>query len=132
MSAYSPISPWSRLPDPPPDRPSSGIDTGVRIGPQFQSSPGGPGQMSNWDRCNWCGMPRSSHGMNWSCPAGETSRGRRFVVFVGVAGVLALIGIVLLASTSQTRSTVGTLGAAVLLSGLVVLICTGTIVSRRG
>ncbi len=132
MSAYSPISPWSRLPDSPPGpRSSSGIDTGVRIGPQFQRSPGSPGQLSNLDRCNWCGMPRSSHGMNWTCPAGDASRGTRFVTFVCVAGVLALMGIGLLAATSQTSSSVGSVGAAVLLSGLVLLICTGTIIGRR-
>ena len=132
MSAYSPISPWSRLPGTPPGAASSSIDTGARIGPQFQASPGSPGQLSNLDRCNWCGMPRSSHGMNWSCPAGDTSRSKRFVVFVCLSGVLALIGIGLLAATSQTASSMGSLGAAVLLSGLVLLVCTGTITRRRG
>jgi hypothetical protein len=137
MSAHSPISPWSRLPGSPP-RPgasgsaSSGIDTAVRIGPQFQVMYGASGQVSNWDRCNWCGMPRSSHGIDWSCPAGNTTRGTRFVAFVCAAGVLALIGIGLLVSSSQTSSSLGSLGAAVLLSGLVMLICTGTIISRRG
>jgi hypothetical protein len=132
MSAYSPISPWSRLPSTPPGAALSSVDTGARIGPQFQASPGSPGQLSNLDRCNWCGMPRSSHGVNWSCPAGDTSRGKRFALFVCGAGALALIGVGLLASTSQTASSAGSLGAAVLLSGLVLLVCTGTITGRRG
>lgn len=132
MSAYSPISPWSRLPDSPSSRGQGGIDVGARTGPQFQASPGSPGRVSNLDRCNWCGMPRSSHGMNWSCASAEASRGRHFVTFVILAGVLALIGVGLLVATSQTASSLGTLGAAVLLSGLVLLICTGTIICRRG
>jgi hypothetical protein len=133
MSAYSPISPWKRLPG--ASAVSSGspvVDERVRIGPQFATPPGAPGRLSNWDRCNWCGMPRSSHGINWSCPSASTTRGKHFAVFVGVAGALTVIGIGLLMATSQTSSSLGSLGAAVLLSGLVVLICTGTIVSRRG
>jgi hypothetical protein len=132
MSSYSPISPWSRVPGSAPGRGSADIDVRARTGPQFQAAPGSPARVSNLDRCNWCGMPRSSHGMNWSCPSAETSRGTRFVTFVIVAGVLALIGIGLLVATSQTSSSLGTLGAAVLLSGLVLLVCTGTIVCRRG
>ena len=132
MSAYSPISPWSRQPESPSGPILSSTETKAPIGPQFQGSPGSPGQLSNLDRCNWCGMPRSSHGMNWSCPAGDSSRGTRFAVFVSVAGALALIGIGLLAVTSRTASSAGSLGAAVLLSGLVLLVCTGTITSRRG
>lgn len=137
MSAYSPISPWRRVPGLPPGAAaaassSSGVDTRRRIGPQFSVAPGSRTQLSNWDRCNWCGMPRSSHGINWSCPSAGTTRGTRFAVFVGVAGVLAVIGIALLATTSQTRSSLGSLGAAVLLAGLVTLICCGTIISRRG
>ena len=133
MSAYSPISPWKRLPGASPV--SSGspvVDERVRIGPQFATPPGAPGRLSNWDRCNWCGMPRSSHGINWSCPSAHTTRGRHFALFVGLAGALAVIGIGLLMATSQTSSSLGSLGAAVLLTGLVTLICTGTIVSRRG
>ena len=132
MSAYSPISPWSRQPESPSGPILSSTETKAPIGPQFQGSPGSPGQLSNLDRCNWCGMPRSSHGMNWSCPAGDSSRGTRFAVFVSVAGALALIGIGLLAVTSRTASSAGSLGAAVLLSGLVLLVCTGTITGRRG
>jgi hypothetical protein len=132
MSAYSPISPWSRQPESPSGPILSSTETKAPIGPQFQGSPGSPGQLSNLDRCNWCGMPRSSHGMNWSCPAGDSSRGTRFAVFVSAAGALALIGIGLLAATSRTASSAGSLGAAVLLSGLVLLVCTGTITGRRG
>jgi len=133
MSAYSPISPWRRAPDASAVSSSSPVvDERVRIGPQFATPPGAPGRLSNWDRCNWCGMPRSSHGINWSCPSAHTTRGTHFAIFVGVAGALAVIGIALLAVTSQTRSTLGSVGAAVLLAGLVTLICTGTIVSRRG
>jgi hypothetical protein len=133
MSAYSPISPWRRAPGASAVSSSSPVvDERVRIGPQFATPPGAPGRLSNWDRCNWCGMPRSSHGINWSCPSASTTRSTHFAAFVGVAGLLAVIGIGLLMATSQTRSTLGSLGAAVLLSGLVVLICTGTIVSRRG
>jgi uncharacterized integral membrane protein len=126
MSAISPISPWYaqasvRSPD-------SSAEVPVRYGPQFQSGPGGP---ANWDRCNWCGTPRSTHGADWSCASTGTSQRSRFLWSVIVAGVLALIGVVLLTLTSQTKSSLGTLGAAGLLSGLVVLICTGTIVTRR-
>lgn len=132
MSAYSPISPWSRHPESPSGPILSSTETKAPIGPQFQVSPGSPGQLSNLDRCNWCGMPRSSHGMNWSCPASDSSRGTRFAIFVSMAGALALIGIGMLAATSRTASSAGSLGAAVLLSGLVLLVCTGTITSRRG
>jgi hypothetical protein len=133
MSAYSPISPWRRVPEASSVSSSlSGVDERVHIGPQFATPPGSPTRLSNWDRCNWCGMPRSSHGINWSCPSANTTRSTHFALFVGVAGALAVIGIGLLAVTSQTRSTLGSVGAAVLLAGLVTLICTGTIVSRRG
>lgn len=131
MSAYSPITPWRHQPGSPPEAREASIDTRQQIGPQFQNTRGARGQMSNWDRCNWCGMPRSSHGINWSCPTARTTSGRHFAAFVALAGLLAVTGIGLLMATSQTSSSLGSLGAAVLLSGLVVLICTGTIVSRR-
>jgi hypothetical protein len=126
VSAISPISPWS--PRASPAR-SSSAEVAVRFGPQFQTAPGG---LSNLDRCNWCGERRAAHGSDWSCPSTDTDLRTRFTKSIIAAGVLVLIGVVLLAVTSQTASSWGSLGAAGLLAGLVMLICAGTIVSRRG
>jgi hypothetical protein len=130
MSVWSPITPWSE------GRPDSlrssgspgGADIPMRAGPQFQTALGG---LSNLDRCNWCGTPRSAHGIDWSCPSGGVRSGARFVALVVAAGVLALAGVALLTASSQTPSTLGTLGASGFLAALVVLICTGTIAGRR-
>ena len=134
MSVWSPITPWSAV------RPDSGRGAGggagsqagaeipMRAAPQFHTALGG---LSNLDRCNWCGTPRSAHGIDWSCPSTGPRGGTRFVVLVVAAGILALAGVALLTASSQTPSTPGTLGASGFLAGLVVLVCTGTIIGRR-
>jgi hypothetical protein len=136
MSVWSPITPWSQYrPDSPGGAASpggagspGGADIPMRVGPQFQTALGG---LSNLDRCNWCGTPRSAHGIDWSCPSGGARSGTRFAVLVAAAGVLALAGVALLTASSQTPSTPGTLGASGFLAAMVVLICTGTITGRR-
>ena len=87
--------------------------------------------MSNLDRCNWCGSPRSVHGIDWSCPSRAAGRGRHSVALTTATGLLALAGVALLTVSSQTALTAGTLGASGVLAALVVLICGVTIARRR-
>jgi hypothetical protein len=125
----SPISPWSPGRYSPSDPWSQGESDTPRSGrPQFQARLGG---MSNLDRCNWCGSPRSVHGIDWSCPSRAVGRGKHPVAFIAATGLVALAGVVLLTISSQTALTTGTLGASVVLAGLVVLICAVTIAGRR-
>jgi hypothetical protein len=125
----SPISPWSPGRHSPPDPWSQGgTGTPRSAGPQFQPGLGG---ISNLDRCNWCGSPRSVHGIDWSCPSRATGRGRHRVAFIATTGLLALAGVALLTVSSQTALTAGTLSASGVLAGLVVLICTLAIAGRR-
>lgn len=136
MSTWSPISPWPatrRAERAQAASPASAGTPGaeVRTGAQFQSAPGSPGAMSNLDRCNWCGSPRSVHGINWSCPSGSLLRGRHFLAYVIGCGVLVLLGVGVLTATSQTSSSLGTLGAAGLLSGLTLLVCAVAAAGRR-
>jgi VIT1/CCC1 family predicted Fe2+/Mn2+ transporter len=95
---------------------------------QFQ---GVPRQLSNLDRCNRCGDPRSAHGLDWSCPAGVSPGSRRVLAFVLAAGLLTLAGVVLLAITSTTSTSLGSLAASVCLTGLTLLVCGVTIAGRR-
>jgi VIT1/CCC1 family predicted Fe2+/Mn2+ transporter len=95
---------------------------------QFQ---GVPRQLSNLDRCNRCGDSRSAHGLDWTCPAGVSPGSRRVIAFVVVAALLALAGVVLLAVTSTTATSLGSLGATVCLTGLTLLVCGVTIAGRR-
>jgi len=139
MSTSSPISPWPaarRGVQAQAASPASISAPGLpcapaQAGTQFQSAPGSPGGMSNLDRCNWCGSPRSVHGINWSCPSARLPRGRRYVVFVIAAAALALLGIGVLTASSQTATSLGTLGAAGMLSGLTLLVCAAVAAGRR-
>jgi hypothetical protein len=135
MSTWSPISPWpaarraARAQAASPAAGNSG--TVVRTGAQFQSAPGSPGGMSNLDRCNWCGSPRSVHGINWSCPSSSLMRGRHALAYVIGCGVAVLLGVGVLTATSQTATSLGTLGAAGVLAALTLLVCTAAAAGRR-
>jgi hypothetical protein len=136
MSTWSPISPWPAARRAERTQAASPASTGTpgaeaRTGTQFQSAPGSPGAMSNLDRCNWCGSPRSVHGINWSCPSGPLLRGRHYLAYIVACGVLALLGVGVLTATSQTATSLGTLGAAGLLAGLTLLVCAAAAGRRR-
>jgi hypothetical protein len=88
-------------------------------------------QISSLDRCNLCGRPRSAHGADWSCSPAGSPRGTLVVTALVVAGLLALAGIGLLAVTSATGTTLGSLGAAGVLAGLVVIVCGAAVSLRR-
>ena len=86
-------------------------------------------QLSNLDRCNRCGDARSAHGPDWTCPV---RIGHRSVVaFVIGAGLLAMAGVVLLAVSSTTATSLGSLAASVCLTGLTLLVCAVTIAGRQ-
>jgi hypothetical protein len=95
---------------------------------QFQ---GVPRQLSNLDRCNRCGNSRSAHGLDWTCPAGVSPGSRRPIAFVVAAGLLAVAGVVLLAVTSATATSLGSLAASACLTGLTLLVCGAAIAGRR-
>jgi hypothetical protein len=92
----------------------------VLADPQFQTT---APRISNLDRCNVCGRPRSAHDFDFTCPDLAAAIGRRrYLAFVVGATVLALAGIGLLTASSTTSTTLGTLLAAGLLTGLTLLI----------
>jgi hypothetical protein len=100
----------------------------VIAGPKFQvvAEP-----ISNHDRCNVCGSPRSVHGFDWSCPPGIAPGRRFFAPFVCLTGLLILGGIAWLTATSAASTTAGTLAASGFLAGLTLLVCGLCLVSRR-
>lgn len=87
--------------------------------------------LSNLDRCNLCGGPRSAHGIDWTCSPGVSASRARSVLLVVAAGLLALAGVGLLTVTSATEMTLGTLGASACLAGLTLLVCCAAIAGRR-
>jgi MYXO-CTERM domain-containing protein len=89
------------------------------------------GRISNLDRCNLCGSPRSAHGIDWSCSSDRSDGGKRFILFIGFAALLALAGIALLTVSSQTSMTAGTLAATACLTGITLLVCGLSISGRR-
>jgi hypothetical protein len=94
---------------------------------QFQTVARRP---SNLDRCTRCGLPRAAHGVDWTCTRSATPDPTRLVALVVTAGILAIAGVAVLTLTSTTASTAGSIGAALMLAGLVVVIC-GVIVTGR-
>jgi hypothetical protein len=96
--------------------------------PQFQTAIRQP---SNLDRCNRCGVPRSAHGIDWACPRAFSMSNARLAVLVVSAGLLALVGVLVLTLTSTTQTNVGTLGAASCLTGLTFLVCSAIFAGRR-
>lgn len=87
---------------------------------------------SNLDRCTRCGLPRAGHGIDWTCTRSATPDPTRLVAAVVAASVLALAGVAVLTLTSTTASTAGSIGAALMLAGLVVVICGIIVTGRRG
>jgi hypothetical protein len=96
--------------------------------PQFQIA---IRRLSNLDRCNRCGAARSAHGMDWACPQAVSVSHARLVLLVVVAGLLALVGVAVLALTSTTETNPGSLGASGCLAALTVLVCSAAFVGRR-
>jgi hypothetical protein len=107
-------------------RSSSQSRPGLSPGPQFNVT---AGRLTNLDRCNLCGRPRSAHGADWTC--GRPSQVSHLVVAVVVAAALALGGIGLLAATSATATSLGSLGASCCLAGLTLLIAAVVLTGRR-
>ena len=87
--------------------------------------------ISNHDRCNVCGSPRSAHGLDWRCPPGVSPIRGHAALTVCLAGVLVLGGIAWLNVTSTTPTTAGTLAASAFLTALTLLICTLILRPRR-
>lgn len=96
-------------------------------GRQFQTAGRRP---SNLDRCTWCGLPRAAHGVDWTCTKTAAPDPTRLVALVVTASILALAGVAVLTLTSTTATTAGSIGAALVLAGLVIVIC-GVIVTGR-
>jgi hypothetical protein len=95
---------------------------------QFQTTARRP---SNLDRCTRCGLPRAAHGVDWTCTRSTAPDPTRLVAIVVAVGIAALTGVALLTLTSTTAGTTGSIGAALLLAALVVLICGITLTGRR-
>lgn len=87
--------------------------------------------ISNLDRCNLCGAPRSTHGIDWTCSTGTSPGGKRVVLLVGLAALLALAGIAMLTASSATSMTLGTLAASACLTGLTLVVCGLSVIGRR-
>jgi hypothetical protein len=88
-------------------------------------------EITSLDRCNLCGAPRSAHDVDWTCSPGVAVTNAQIITAVTTAGLLALAGVVFLAVTSTTRTSPGSLGAAIVLAALIVLICASDIARRR-
>jgi hypothetical protein len=95
---------------------------------QFQSAARRP---SNLDRCTRCGLPRAAHGIDWTCTRSARPDPTRLVAVIVAVGILALTGVALLTLTSTTATTAGSIGAALLLAALVILICGVSLTGRR-
>jgi hypothetical protein len=96
--------------------------------PQFQTA---SRRLSNLDRCNRCGVARSAHGIDWTCPQAVSVSHTRLVLLVVAAGLLALAGVAVLTLTSTTETNLGSLGASGCLAALTVLVCGAAFAGRR-
>jgi len=92
------------------------------VQPQFQTWD----SISNVDRCNKCGAPRSAHGPDWTCLRWNPDRLSKALYFIG--GLLALIGVMFATSSGSTALDV--FGVACLLLGTMVGVV-GAVRSRR-
>jgi hypothetical protein len=88
-------------------------------------------EITSMDRCNLCGAPRSAHGIDWTCSPGIAVRNAQIITAVTTAGLLAIGGVVILTVTSTTGTSPGSLGAAIVLAALTVLICGAEVIYRR-
>jgi hypothetical protein len=79
-------------------------------------------QLSNLDRCNQCGFPRSAHGLDWNCPAGLPGGPRTFLLTVGA--LLAVAGGALWGLSGSAPSALNTLAAFAFPGGLILIIST--------
>jgi len=92
--------------------------------------------ISNLDRCNLCGRPRSVHGIDWTCPAGLLgAAGRpgpaRTIAVAVLAGLLALAVIIWVTVTSTSNTSVGSLAAAAFLAAITVAMTGAVIAGQR-
>jgi hypothetical protein len=76
--------------------------------PQFEADAG----LSNLDRCNLCGAPRSAHGTDWSCPTREVGHTPAILLVLG--SLLVIVGALVASLASATA--VGSLGMTCLLT----------------
>ena len=88
-------------------------------------------EITNLDRCNLCGAPRSAHDVDWTCSPRVVVHNAQIITAVTTAGLLAIGGVVFLIVTSTTRTSPGSLGAAIVLAALIILICASDITQRR-
>jgi hypothetical protein len=100
----------------------------MSAGTQFQIP---TNEITNLDRCNLCGAARAAHGIDWTCATGTPPRSTHMIAVIAIAGVLAVAGVVILTITSTTSQSLGSLGAAIMLGGLTVLVCAAEIIYRR-
>jgi hypothetical protein len=92
---------------------------------QFQTFGSG---VSNLDRCNRCGAPRSAHGADWTCPP-AFSRGASAVPLI-TGSLLVLAGALLWAAGLTDTKAQATLLSIVILVGVTLLVA-GVILARR-
>jgi len=96
------------------------------VDPQFQTL---GSHLSNLDRCNRCGAPRSVHGTDWTCPT-RLPRGCTAVpIILGI--LLALGGLGLRAQAAQTQSLSMLVTAALLVGAGTTLAVAGALMVRR-
>lgn len=92
---------------------------------QFQTFGGG---VSNLDRCNRCGAPRSAHGADWTCPPALSRGASAAPLITGI--LLVLAGAALWAAGSTETKAGATLLSIAILVGVTLLVA-GVILARR-
>jgi hypothetical protein len=100
------------------------------LAPQFQSD----APVSNLDRCNRCGQPRSAHGADWSCPTARPGHAPKVLLVLG--SLMALTGGIIAYNTTGYYATVGneersSLGLLCLLVGITVAVAAVIQIRRR-
>jgi hypothetical protein len=90
----------------------------VSVDAQFQTT---GRYISNLDRCNRCGRPRSAHGIDWTCSPARMTRGHNTALMALLAAMLALAGMALLATSNAISTTLDTFAVSASLVGLTLL-----------
>lgn len=90
------------------------------------------GPPSGLDRCEWCGLPRSAHGPDYSCPTSTPGRGRVPALIVGsLFAVAGLIMVVVGPGVTLEQPAVSGLGAAFLFCGLTTAVAAAVLIRRH-
>lgn len=89
------------------------------------------GHLSNLDRCNRCGAPRSVHGPDWDCPTRPARAHGGVAASLSLGFLLALTSLIaaMTGGADHTRAQATATATAVLIG--VTLMVAGTIVARR-